>query len=202
MKHLRFILLVLFIIEISVFNPIQAKKITMPIEILIGTADLIVIGEISKFYELEYKYDLKVTDIIKGECKGTITVKNFEEWTCDYRYQPVEAGEVLMLFLKKKGRAYEIINGSTGEIPIIDSCVILENEEFEHIDYEFSPYELSFEEFFNGVTKFSSCFSYSGNFYDNIWDDKMVFKRKCQSFSATTEFEIWLEKRLSKYQLI
>ncbi len=99
-----------------------AKKLYYPLEIVVGMADLIVIGEIESVSKDTYQF--KIDKKIKGEESDLIKVQMFKEWTCDNRMKKAEKGQKLFLFLVKKGGKYEIINGSTGEMFIEGDTVL------------------------------------------------------------------------------
>lgn len=95
-----------------------AKKAFLSMQILAGTADVIVTGKITGVSGNSYV--LGIDQVIKGNVVNKITVKMFAEWTCDYRWKKPVPGQELLLFLTKTNSdTFEIINGSTGEIFII-----------------------------------------------------------------------------------
>ncbi len=144
MKHL--FLIVLFLATSTI---VSAKKMITPIELVALQADLIVVGEIINVNSNSYQF--KVTNQIKGESTSQLTVQKFTEWECDVRFDKVKIGQKLFLFLKKKNKKFELINGNTGEIPIIDNQLILNHQ----VEKEF---KIDLLEFQTAIKKFSECF--------------------------------------------
>jgi hypothetical protein len=175
----------------------------LPIELVATQADIIVIGEIIAVKN--NSYDIKVIEYIKGDKDSIITIQQFEEWTCDIRYAKVEKGQKLFLFLKKINNKLEIINGSTGEIPIINNQVILKHEEFKHIDYESQPYTLDLSEFKIGIIKFIDCFAMLSD-CNSCYPDSLLQKcneKELNTYIALNEFAEWIYKKVrSEYKII
>ncbi len=91
-------------------------------QVLAGMADIIVTGKIISVSGDSYTFGLSW--IIKGNSKNKITVKMFREWTCDHRWKKAAPGQELLLFLTKNANnSYDIINGSSGEIFIVDDTL-------------------------------------------------------------------------------
>ncbi|WP_324678084.1 hypothetical protein [Hymenobacter sp. GOD-10R] len=97
----------------------SAKKLELPIEVIASQADYIFIGEIASVQASTYQF--YVAEYIKGGGSSSLTVQPFEEWTCDVRYAKVAKGQRLVLFLQKNKGMLELINGSSGELPIINN---------------------------------------------------------------------------------
>ena len=176
------------------------KKFVFPIEVVAGVADLIVIGEITQIAKATYEFN--VTETIKGEQYDVISVEKFVEWECDERFAKHELGQRLFLFLKRSLNTWTIINGSTGEIPIINGELTLINEEYKHVDYQYHPYKLKLTEFTDGIKRFVKCFKFMGEY--ELLEDKPKFKQLCQEervkiFTNTNKFTIWLYERLKDY---
>jgi hypothetical protein len=117
---MKTVLSLLFILTLSINS--HAKKMVLPLEVVAGMADLIVIGEIDEANSKTYKF--KISRTLKGENDETIKVKMFKEWTCDVRMEKAKKGQKLFLFLLKKDDGYEIINGSTGELFIKEDKIV------------------------------------------------------------------------------
>ncbi|MBW4362821.1 hypothetical protein [Flavobacterium taihuense] len=199
MKHTIIFLLIIF----STLK-VEAKKIVSPIEIISGMADIIVIGEIDIVKDNSYTF--KISETIKGQVYKTISVRKFKEWTCDTRFGKVKKGQRLCLFLKKGSTNWTIINGSTGELLILNNYITLGgDEEYIHVDYKFTPYRLSVQEFKNGIREFSKCYRFIGEYdfmdkkahFEQICDDKQISK-----FKSINKFSAWLYKRMTKYPVI
>ena len=119
MKKMKLIFLLVLFTQVG---NVYGKKLTYPIEVVAGMADLIVTGEIEKVHS--HTYVFKIAQTIKGKSHQRITVHMFKEWTCDRRIRKPEVGQKLFLFLNKKIFSYESINGSTGEMFIDEDRVV------------------------------------------------------------------------------
>lgn len=198
MKHTIIILLLTFFITNA-----EAKKMIYPIEIVAGSADLIVIGEIDVVKDSLYTFT--ITETLKGEQFYSIMVKMFEEWQCDMRFAKPEKGQKLCLFLNKGLTNWEIINGSTGELEIINDIITLGGyEEYKHIDYTFTPYKLSLEEFKNGIKAFCNCYVFIGEY--GFVDEKAHFQqiasdKQISEFKIISPFSYWLWEKVRKYEI-
>ena len=197
----KYLILLFFLLAMSTIT--YSKKNILPIEIVAIQADKIVIGEIISVKN--NSYNLKVTENIKGGNESLIIVQKFEEWTCDIRYAEVEIGQKLFLFLKNIENKFEIINGSTGEIPIINNRITLQNEEYKHIKYESHPYSIDLMEFKTGIIKFINCFAMSGK-SDTYYPDSLLQKCNDEEFKLlyfTNKFCGWIcFKVKTKYVII
>ena len=101
------------------FNSLEAKKLVYPFQIVVGLSDLVVQGEITGITGNTYTFSISRT--IKGISNKSISVQMFKEWTCDQRVRRAEIGQELLLFLTENKGVYDIINGSTGEIFIVNN---------------------------------------------------------------------------------
>ena len=192
---------IVFLLIIFFVSTIQAKKMHSPIEVMAGSADLIIIGEIASVKSNYYIFNISET--LKGNLFISISVEMFEEWECYKRFAKPEKGQKLCLFLKKRLTNWGIINGSTGELVISNNIITLGGiEEYKHIDYKFTPYQLSVQEFKNGITEFCKCFIFIGEYRDEkahfqqIVADKQIYEFKTMSY-----FSSWLSEKMNKYQV-
>lgn len=190
MKQL--LLILTFVCSTSLLN---AKKFFYPFEVVAGSADLIVLGEIETVFSGSYTF--KVDETLKGLIHETIRVQKFREWTCDVRFAKHESGQKLCLFLKKGTGSWEIINGSTGERPI------LENGFFRVID-DFK--DLKPGDFKEGIKEFCKCYEYIGE-YGIFNDNPPTFKRLCSedltlSFKNMNHFTKWLYDEVNEYKIV
>jgi hypothetical protein len=195
---------VIFTIFILSALTVEAKKFIYPIEIVAGTADIIVVGQIEKVKGNSYTF--KISETLKGNTYETITVEKFKEWTCDRRFGKVEKGQQLCLFLKKGLTHWSIINGSTGERLISNDSIALGGyEEYTHVDYQFTPYRLSLMEFKNGIRDFCKCYEFIGKY--EMFGDKPSFKQLCSdqqisTFKTSSKFSAWLNDKMTNYAII
>lgn len=91
------------------------KKNILSYSIVISKADLIVDGTISSVSK--DKYELTVSQFIKGKSESKINIIIWKEWICDNRVAELKKGQRLFLFLEKTSRSdYYPINESTGEL--------------------------------------------------------------------------------------
>ena len=179
----------------------EAKKLEFPIEVIVGSADLIVIGEIDAVKDNSYTF--KIFETLKGQSYGSITVNMFKEWTCDVRFDKAKKGQKLCLFLKKEFSNWEIINGSNGELPILNNSITLKHEEYEHVRNQFTPYTISLFDFKIGIKTFCKCYKFIGKYasvekgyFSRIGDDDKINK-----FKLINNFSAWLNKKMMRYQL-
>ena len=148
----------LFSLLLAVSTLSWAKKIELPIEVIASQADYMVIGEIVSVQASTYQFH--VAEYVKGSGSSTITVQQFKEWTCDVRYAKAAKGQHLFLFLQKHKGALELINGSSGELPILHNQVTLEYEAYAYqYGKPFVPYSIPLPELTTGLKKFVRCFS-------------------------------------------
>lgn len=179
----------------------EAKKFELPIEVIAGSAELIVIGEIDSVTDNSYTF--KIFETLKGQSYGSISVNMFKEWTCDVRFDKPKKGQKLCLFLRKEFSNWEIINGSNGELPILNNSITLKHEEYEHIKDKFTPYTISLIDFKIGIKTFCNCYKFIGK-YDSI--EKGYFSQigdddKINKFKLINSFAAWLNKKMMRYQL-
>lgn len=199
MKHL----IIFFLIIFSTLK-VEAKKMVYPIEIISGMSDIIVIGEIDIVKDNSYTF--RISETLKGKVYKTISVQKFKEWTCDTRFGKVLKGQKFCLFLKKGLTNWTIINGSTGELIISNNSITLGgDEEYKHVDYKFTPYRLSVDEFKNGIREFSKCYRFIGEY--DFMDKKAHFEQICDykqisKFKKINNFSAWLYKKMTKYPVI
>ncbi|RZK41102.1 MAG: hypothetical protein EOO90_12875 [Pedobacter sp.] len=196
MKH-TILFLALFFSIIKV----EAKKLEFPIEVIAGSADLIVIGEIDAVKDNSYTF--KIFETLKGQSYESIAVNMFKEWTCDIRFDKPKKGQKLFLFLKKKLSNWEIINGSSGELPILNNSITLKNEQYEYVRDKFTPYTISLVDFKIGIKSFCNCYKFVGS-YASI--EKWYFSQICEDdkinkFKLINNFSAWLNKKMMRYQL-
>ncbi len=188
------IILLLWMLTFSI--TVSAKSMRLPIELLALESDVIAIGEIVSFTDSTYEF--KVEDYIKGDADSIITVQLFHEWTCNRRYARVEKGQKIFLFLKIAKGQFEILNGSTGEIPIINNEIILNDyEENEHIDAQWHPYTMDLLQFKMGISGFIHCFK-SVN-CDECYTDtlfQLCDAKSIMSFKLANKFSGWLYERV------
>jgi hypothetical protein len=195
---------IIFILLILSTLTSEAKKIIYPIEIVAGTADIIVLGQIEKVKGNTYTFNISET--LKGKIYETITVEQFNEWTCDNRFGKAHKGQQLCLFLKKGQTAWSIINGSTGERLISNDSITLGGyEEYKHVDYQFTPYRLSLTELKNGIRDFCKCYEFVGNY--EVFGDKHSFRQLCNDqqisiFKTSSTFAAWLNDKMINYTII
>ena len=175
-----------------------AKKYILPIEVVAAQADCIVVGEIVAVEAASYQF--KVTDYVKGSGSRLLTVQQFKEWTCDERYAKAAPGQRLFLFLQNHNNALEIINGSTGEIPIVNNQLTLEHEPSNlQFGQPFVPYTIGLAEFKTGIATFTHCFQLpktAGNPYSRALVQTCGAKEVAR-FAATSNFTRWLYRRIN-----
>ena len=190
------LLLLFFTLILSLAS--GAKKKIFPIEIVSAISDLIVVGQIKSF--TPNTYELVISETIKGSSRKIITVVKFEEWTCDVRFGDYKRGQQLLLFLKRKGDYYEIVNASTGEIPIKYNYITLNYESLD--EKRFIPYKMSLKECINGLLYLNQCYEMIGS-YDGRSD--FPFFRKIGNnlnISSKNQFSTFLIKQMKRYKFI
>ncbi len=163
----------------------------LPIEIMIGSSDIIVIGTIQTVYE--NTYDFEIQKNIKGnEKKIVIPVQKFKEWTCDTRIKKVEKGQHLLLFLKKKiNNRYEIINGSTGELFIDNNKVRIHNK------------KITIEQFESTTQDFLLCYEFTNknNPYKKGTFKSLKKQKEINVYKNKSSFSTWLFSRMKEYEI-
>ncbi len=184
------------IVTLSIISTVEAKKIFLPYEIIIGNADLVVEGEIVSVDDGFYKF--KITDFLKGSSEKIITVQMFRQWTCDQRIIPVEKGQKLLLFLlKSNGKFYKIINGSTGEL-FIENVQSAFSQDFEFKNYD---------DIKKGIKLFGESFDYQGELYPKFGEKqtfkKLLSEQKLIKYDSVSKFFKSIRKKLIKeYRII
>ena len=167
----------------------MANKLVYPIQVMSGTADLIVVGEIISVDKTTYAF--KISETIKGKNHNIITIKIWGSWKCDNR-QKFEKGQRLFLFLQKKGLHYRVINESTGERPIEnDSITLLEPKSLTNPEL----YKVSLADLKGGIADFCKCFSFIGSY--NPFRPYQPFRQLCSNdqisqFKIKSKFSEWL----------
>jgi hypothetical protein len=195
----------LVVLLLAVSISASAKKACLPIEAIASQAEYIVIGEIVAATATSYTF--KVAEYVKGSGHQTVTVQQFKEWTCDVRYAKAAKGQRLFLFLKKHHAALEIINGSSGELPIINDKVTLEYDTY---TYErgkpFVPYSIELKEFKTGIKKFISCFNVLADPAPFSFQRSTVVQlgslQEVNAFRAASKFTGWLYERIKTHYTI
>ncbi|WP_375437561.1 hypothetical protein [uncultured Hymenobacter sp.] len=177
----------------------SAKKAYMPLEAIASQADYIVIGEIVSADPTSYRF--KVAEYIKGSGRQILTVQQFAEWTCDVRYAKAAKGQRLFLFLKKHHTALEIIDGSSGEMPIINHTVTLPYESYAYqYGKPFVPYSIALQEFKTGIKKLVSCFNIPADPNPFSTNSKAVVQLcgadEIKAFRSASKFTGWLYERI------
>ncbi|MFD2720719.1 hypothetical protein ACFST9_18500 [Hymenobacter monticola] len=176
----------------------SAKKYELSIEIVAAQADCIVVGEIVAVEADSYQF--RVTDYVKGSGSRLLTVQQFKEWTCDVRFAKAAPGQRLFLFLQHRNNALEIINGSTGEIPVVNNQLTLEHETYHfRVGQPFVPYSIGLTEFRTGIATFTHCFQLpksAGNPYSRALVQTCGAKEVAR-FASTSNFTKWLYKRIN-----
>ncbi len=163
-------------------------------------SNLIVVGKINSITPNFYQFEISET--IKGAPRKNVTVIKFEEWTCDIRFGRHVIGQQLLLFLIKNGPYYEIVNGSTGEIPIKFNAITFKYESFN--ENKFIPYKMSLRDCIDGLLFFNQCFRMTGKYNDFRKD--LSFRQICYETNLTqtirvSNFKEWLISKMSKYEI-
>jgi hypothetical protein len=194
------IILLLFIIFSSL--TVEAKKMNFPLEIITGSADLIVIGEINSVKNNSYTF--RISETLKGHNYKSISVKTFSEWLCDPRFFKLEKGQKLCLFLKKGLSSWEVINGGTGELFISGSLVYLGGDDsMKIVNNKIESNTLSLLQFKNGIRDFCRCYQFIGEF-DYLSGKPQYFIQICSdlqisNFKIRSEFSEWLFEKMERY---
>jgi len=199
--NIKSVFLILFIV-FSVLK-VEAKKDIFSTEIVIACSEIIVIGEIENVNQSTYTF--RIDETLKGKTYKTITVEEFDEWTCDERFDKVKKGQKLCLFLKKGPTNWIIINGSTGELLISgDSITLGGYEEYEHIDFAFNPYRLLLTEFKKGIREFCKCYQFfveydSRNRIGKFHVEQISTNSQIKNFIRISNFSEWLYNKMKRY---
>jgi hypothetical protein len=199
--HMRFLLFSLTLFSTTLC---AAKKMQMSIDAVILSADLIVVGEITRADSSAYFFRIDETLYARDTAWHVMEtrVNAWKEWTCDWRNFKIVQGQRLLLLLRKSKHGFTPINGSTGEIPILNDSIVLRNEEKVHVPYESHPYQLSVQDFSAGVKALQHCCAHNGEiegeygyFDDSFW--------KCSQTERTAvlnkdDFTAWLFRRVEQ----
>lgn len=198
-------ILILFIIFFSV--KVEAKKDIFPLTLIAANADLIVIGEIDMVKNDTYAF--KIGETLKGQKYKTISVKIFEEWICDTRWEKPKKGQKLFLFLKKRQSHWEIINGSSGELFISKNTIYLGGEDsMKIVNNKITRNDMSLTEFKNTIKDFCKCYSFIGElgrytegkaqYLLQICSDRQISELEKRSKFSTKLFEKMKGYRIQK----
>lgn len=194
-------IVVFFFFVVSCLS-LDAKKIDLPLEIIAGKADLIVIGRISSIQENTYSF--KINEIVKGTTGSSITVEKFEEWECDIRFARHKVGQALFLFLQKGSSNWTIINGSNGEIPIINQQIKLLNPTAYTRANPNPVFSLTI--FKTGIRLFCQYFQLiqkgGGDSRASFSFRTLVSSDKILSFKLNSQFSSWLATQIKKYDQV
>ncbi|MBF4472888.1 hypothetical protein [Flavobacterium sp. HJJ] len=195
-------ILVLFII-LSSLN-VDAKKMDFPLEVVAGSAEIIVIGEIYAVQNNSYTFKIKET--LKGKKYNLISVEMFEEWICDTRIEKAVKGQKLCLFLKKKKSSWEIINGSAGELFISGNSIYLGGEDsIILVNHKIARNSIFLDQFKNAISDFCKCYQFIGEF-DYFSGKPQYFIQTCSdlqisNFKSKNKFSIWLFEKMERYSI-
>lgn len=178
---------ILFFLAVSHYS--QATREVYPFEHIIGLSDLIVIGEINEIESNTYTFT--ITETLKGDVHASIRVEKFKEWLCDMRFGSYEKGQKLCLFLKKGLLSWEIINGSSGERPILEETVYLGLEK---------NYKLPLAEFSTAITGF--CKNFKPESIPGIYKYQLSFVQtgsdeEVKAFRHSSKFAEWLYQQVN-----
>jgi hypothetical protein len=183
-----------------------AKKTYQPIEVIASQADYIVVGV---FLAVQaHTYQFKVAEYVKGSGLSSLTVQQFEEWTCDIRYAKPAKGQRLVLFLKKHDAALELINGSTGEMPILNNQVTLPNEAYSpQLGRPFVPYTIDLAEFKTGMKRYIRCFKIpvdpnASAYFHTRAIVQLGTAQEIAAFRSASKFTGWLYERIKTYYTV
>lgn len=197
-------ILLLFILFFSV--KVEAKKDIFPLTLIAANADLIVIGEIDMVKNDTYTF--KTGETLKGQTYKKITVKMFEEWTCDNRFEKAKKGQKLFLFLKKGQNHWDIINGSSGELFISNNLIYLGGEDsMKIVNNKITQNDMSLTEFKNTIRDFCKCYIFIGDgdyrnknpqYFLQICSDRQISEFEKRSKFSTKLFEEMKTHRVEK----
>lgn len=173
---------------------LSAKKFHYPFEILIGKADLIVTGHIVEVHDTTYKFC--VSKILKGELvSDTLSIIAHKAWLCDPVLLAPTKKQIYCLMLKPSNNCWKILNGSTGELPVVEGKITLKYE------YENGrPYRVSLDEFEPVIRHFSECYKFVGIF--EKLNQKPRFECICEKIEILNPFAEWLYKQINQHEII
>lgn len=197
-------ILILFIIFFSL--KAEAKKDIYPLTLIAAKADLIVIGEIDVVKGNTYIF--KISENLKGQKFKTITVKMFQEWICDPRWEKPKKGQKLCLFLTKDQNVWEIINGSSGEMFISGNLIYLGGEDsMKIVNNEITRNDMSLTEFKNTIKDFCSCYSFVGKLGYRNYDKPHYILQTCSDrqiaeFEKQSKFSTKLFEEMKSYNVL
>jgi hypothetical protein len=187
--------LIIFLLAISTLA--SAKKWYMPLEAIASQADYIVVGEIIAVHDSTYLFH--VTEYEKGTGSRTLTIQQFKEWTCDQRYAKPAKGQRLLLFLKQHNADLELLNGSSGELPINNNRITLSNEVYVYERGKpFVPYSIDLAEFTTGIKLLLRCFSIQADPLSSyrIAAVQLGSAQEVEAFRSASRFTGWLYERI------
>ncbi len=160
-----------------------------PIEVVIGMADLIVVGEIESLNAGSYQFQVNQT--LKGQADEGIRVERYKEWICDIRVKKPEIGQKLVLFLTQSGGKYEIINGSSGEL-------FIENDSVFVPVFNQQP---TLSELAEAVKSASSCFEMKHKKYPSQGGSQFIQLKPndyLEEIAKQSAFSAWLIERFKR----
>lgn len=151
-------------------------------------SDLIAVGEIEDIQENTFTF--RISETLKGQVHASISVVKNDE--CE-RYARYEKGQKLCLFLSKGLLSWNIIDGKTGERPILDKTVYLCLDE---------NYKLPLDEFSEAIVSFCSTYkarvTMNGYSYrQKVYFTQEVSEEELNTFRNKNKFTRWLYKQLS-----
>ena len=181
-----------------------SKKRVCPYPIVFAKAELIIVGEIVEIDSSTYKF--KIFDTLKGNESDFIVVNKYEDWNCDVRFDEFKINQQLFLCLEKGNQNWDIINGSTGEIPIKNNKAVLRNEIVKVNKENMIPilYETNLDSFKSGIKHFLNCFEFLGEC--EKYDKSGKFLQICsneelQLFISKSQFTSWLYSKLENFKI-
>jgi hypothetical protein len=201
-KNMKQTILLLFIIFLSL--KVEAKKMDFPFEVVVGSADIIVIGEIYGIKNNSYTF--KITETLKGKVHKIISVNMFKEWTCDIRFSKPKIGQKLCLFLAKNFSSWDIINGSAGELQISDNLIYLGGEDsIIFVNHKIVQNSISLTQFKNGISDFCKCYQFIGE-YGFRNNNPQYFIQTCSDLQIynlknRNKFSAWLFEKMERYSI-
>jgi hypothetical protein len=146
---------------LCLFMKVEAKKYVYGMDVVVLTADLIVIGTIQG--EAAGAYSFRIEETIHGTPDNiVITVKKWKQWTCDYRTFKITPGQRLLLLLSHDGGHYSPINESTGEIPMENDSLELYHERAVVVDNAIRGYRMHLNEFREAAKALRQCAAMTG----------------------------------------
>lgn len=189
------------VVVVSIFftTPAHAKKANYPFETLVAMADMIVTGHIANVPG-DSAYLFVIEKTMKGDIQKEVMVKLFTNWTCDIRWKKPEAGQRLFLFLVKKNNLYEPINGSDGEIFIIENKLRLFNIFNPMISNHFTEtHSPKLDDVIVSVKNFLACYSFSRRDNYSFVFSPIKNENEILSFTKTNSFSMWLFDRVKEH---